>query len=263
MNELWYKCWQTNKILSVGILIHLALLLIVLIILPYDGRQLMGESVWIKSIKFCLSIVLFLASSIFILKYANYKWQSIKIISWVLLSCMLFEIACILLQSARAEKSHFNNTDPLGMMLFPLMGTAITIILVIYIVLCVRYFIYPSKALSTLMLWSVRVGLVIFVFSGVTGFMMASIGRHTIGGVDGGPGWFFTNWSTVAGDLRVAHFMSIHAIQIFPLLGLLLINVSWSTVIKKTVLIMIGLFYTLFNVLAFIQALQGRPLIYL
>lgn len=216
---------------------------------------------WIKPIKFCLSIILFLSSSIYILRYANYKPQSVKIISWVLLACMLFEIVCIILQSARAEKSHFNNTDSLGMMLFPLMGTAISIILVIYIVLFIRYFIFPSKELNTLMLWAVRIGMFIFIFSGITGFMMAGIGRHTINGLDGGPGLFFTNWSTIAGDLRVSHFISIHAIQVFPLLGYFLIRSNFKHSTQVTTLIATAVVYLVFNALAFIQAIQGQPLI--
>jgi len=258
---IWNNLLRKNRLLTYGTLFHVSLLFIILLILPFDSRQVLGINVWIKPIKFTVSIILFLVTTIYILDALPFSLQKTKILSWVMLACMLFEIFCIILQSARGERSHFNDTDPIGSFLFPLMGTAISIIFVIYCVLLVNYCTVKVKLTPT-MKYAVILGISIFLIGAISGFTMASMMRHAIGVADGGPGLPFTNWSTTAGDLRVSHFISLHALQVFPILGLLATHFNpRSESMNIKILVTIGVMYFTFDVFTLIQALNGQPFI--
>ncbi len=252
--------YQANKILMIGSLVFLIISAVLALLLPFESRQVLGINLWIKPLKFAISIGIFLYTSVYLLQPLDYSTGKLNLLSWTLLGTMLIEIFCIIFQASRGQLSHFNTTDPIGRIMFPLMGTAITVAYLVYALMLVDYFRLETN-LTPAMLWAIRIGIVIFLFGAISGFSMGGALKHTVGMADGGPGLPFTNWSTVAGDLRVSHFISIHAIQILPLLALVMMQLDLSSSKGLSAVVVFGTLYGLFCVLNLVQAMQGRPFI--
>ena len=66
---------------------------------------------------------------------------------------------------------------------------------------------------------AVQLGIWLTIVGCAVGGYMGGLSGHTVGAPDGGPGLPFLSWSTVFGDWRVAHFIGLHALQVFLLAG--------------------------------------------
>ena len=86
---------------------------------------------------------------------------------------------------------------------------------------------------------------------------------HTVGLPDGGAGLPFLNWSIEGGDLRVAHFLGLHALQALPLFGLALDRwySRWSSRRRALAAVAFAVAYLGLVVAAFQQATAGHPLL--
>ena len=90
-----------------------------------------------------------------------------------------------------------------------------------------------------------------------------SAGGHTVGAPDGGPGMPVTGWSLEHGDLRVAHFVGLHALQVLPLAAWLLHR--YATALSRTAATRLVVIFTVayagLVVLLAAQAQRGLPLL--
>jgi hypothetical protein len=248
------KIYNASPVLAITGWLNVAALIVMLAVAPFDQRLILGINPWIKPMKFATSIAIYVWTVAWMLEFLPRKQ---KLIEWGVSATMVIEIVLLILQSARGTTSHFNQSTPLNAGIFSLMGTAIAFNTVLIARLLWLY--RGPVALPTAMLWGVRLGLGLFLVGSMDGIAMVLHGAHTVGMADGGPGLPLVNWSTHAGDLRIAHFLGLHGLQLLPLAGWFFER-QWP---GRAVAAVFGLFAGMLVVFAItlVQATAGRPLI--
>jgi hypothetical protein len=259
--EFFRELYRRSSVLAIIGWIHLALLAGMLVVLPFDSRLVMGLNPWIKPMKFAISITIYVWTIAWLLEYLRRPSRAKRIISWGISISMLIEIPCIMVQAARGTTSHYNVQTPFDAAIFTGMGIVIALNSVLVLVLLIWFFT-GRYDLPRPYLWGIQSGLAIFLVASAVGGVMIAHGSHSVGVPDGGPGLPFVNWSTEGGDLRVAHFLGLHALQLLPILGFLISRQrSWSTSQQAAcVLAVSGAYAVLIGVL-YLQATHGSPLL--
>lgn len=247
--------WWTGVLnLGLGVLFVVGLVL--------DERVILGLNTWVKPLKFALSITIYVWTVAWLLGEVSARapWSA-RIISFGTSLAMLSEIACIALQSWRGVPSHFNQSTSFDIAIFAFMGIMILLNTILAGGLLLLFFVCTT-GLRTPQLWAVRLGLVILLLGSAIGGQMVSHRAHAVGVPDGGPGLPFVNWSTEGGDLRVAHALGLHALQILPLAAFVLGRRTRLSESRQTLAV-----FALAGALALIWgatlalALLGRPLV--
>lgn len=242
---------------------HLVLAIFFFIGLFVDQRLILGINPWIKPLKFAVSIAIYLVTIALFINYLPEYGRSLKWVSLVIAVTLIIEILAISLQALRGTTSHFNISTPLDGAIFSIMGFAIAINSLMAAIVLFKYFTQPPD-LTPSYLWGIRLGIVVFILGSLQGFQMASRLAHTVGAPDGGPGLPILNWSTQFGDLRIAHFIGLHGLQVIPLVGYL--ASSGNNPEKCTTFSMVWTFGIAVGMIAvmvwaLMQALAAKPMI--
>lgn len=199
-----------------GFAVAMAVLAPVLAVLAVvDDRLVLGASLWLKPLKFALSFVAYSAALAWLL--GQLRDRALQITGWVIVIASVVEMAIITGQAAVGNRSHFNEDDGLGAMLFSIMGATIVVLWLATLAIALRFLREPGRDRVTGT--AVKLGLVVALIGMLEGFAMIQIGSHAVGVPDGGPGLPLVGWSTTGGDLRIAHFVGMHALQGLPLLA--------------------------------------------
>ena len=189
------------------------------------------------------------------------RW-AVHTIAWGIATCMIVESTLIFMQAGRGVRSHFNDTTPLDASVFSIMGIGVIIDSLLMGLMLVLFFRRDLK-LPPSRLWGIRIGIIMFLLGGLVGGLMSAHGGHTIGAEDGGPGLAFVNWSLTGGDLRIAHALGLHGLQIMPILGWLIATRRNSeTGLKRPgwPLVTIGALYVAMWLMVLIQAMAGASI---
>jgi len=255
----------------------LAFLAFTLVGLVVDDRTSLGIPIWLKPMKFAISIAIYTATLAWLISLLRKGKRTAFWLGTVAALAMLIEMVIIGGQAARGVRSHFNNTTDLNAMLFSIMGA--TIVVAWIVTLWVAVLLLIQRISDRPASLAIRFGVVIALAGMAVGFIMVVPtrsqlasdsdyqGAHAVGLEDGGAGLPIVNWSSEAGDLRIGHFVGMHALQALPLLALALTLASRrftrlrDEATRTRLIAVAGVAYAGLVVLVTWQALRGQSIV--
>jgi hypothetical protein len=287
VGRLGRDLWQSSRPLSVVGYGSLGLLAVSLILPAVDHRVVLGASTWLKPAKFAASVAIAAFTLAWMLRQMDSQARGLRRAVVVIASMAALELAIITIQAARGVPSHFNARTRLDIAAFAVMGAGITIFWLAQGFVFVRAL--RHRFVDAAVGWGIRLGLGIALAGGALAFLMPqptstqaaslkagqptpAIGAHAVGVPDGGSGLPITRWSTEGGDLRVPHFIGLHALQLLPLAGVLFArrrrravgqgtDEALSAARATTFTLAVGVGYFGLTAVTLQQALRGQPLL--
>ncbi|HEV2199997.1 MAG TPA: hypothetical protein VGR73_09250 [Bryobacteraceae bacterium] len=272
MKVLLEKMWTESTALTLCCAVMLAAFIACALGIVIDPRTIAGVPAWLKPAKFAISSAIFAGTIAWLFQYITIWPRFKRIAGWMLSIILVLEVGIIDVQAARGTTSHFNVGTPVDSALFLIMGVAIGVLWAISV--GIAYALFRQPFANQTWGWSLRLGMLIFVLGAATGGIMlspapeqrqalaghqnvASIGGHTVGAPDGGEGLPGVGWSLQHGDLRIPHFFGLHALQILPFLGWLILRYRGPTRLLFTAA---AAYLALIGILTW-QALRGQSVV--
>jgi hypothetical protein len=232
--------------------ICLLLSILFLILVKITTTQVYGVNAWYKPFKFAFSTLTFAwAMAWYCFYLPNFN---IKLFNWSIIILLGFEIVYIAIQANKGQLSHYNLSSKFYSAMYSLMALAATMVTIYTAYIGFLFFKNSFTELPNYYLWAIRLGIIIFVIFSFEGFAMGSRLNHSVGALNNNSNLFIIGWSKTVGDLRVSHFIGMHALQVLPVLSYYILKNTKMT-------IGLSIIYGLLALLTLIQALQGRPLV--
>ena len=269
------RLWKTSPELIATAAMMLIVLAGAIVGLAVDPTVITGAPAWLKPAKFAVSITIYTVTLAWIFTVIPEWTRTRLVVGWMTAITMVIEIAIISAQAWRGTTSHFNVGTVADAVLFTIMGLAIVVQTLSTIAVAVA--LWRHRFEDVALGWALRFGVCITIVGALTGGLMTRptraqleaaragermtvSGAHTVGAPDGGPGLIGTGWSTQHGDLRVPHFVGLHAMQALPLVALLLAH-RFSRQLRLRLVLIAAASYAALYVMLLIQALRGLPLV--
>jgi predicted small integral membrane protein len=184
-----------------------------------DTRLINGVGTWVKPTKFFFSLAVQFATVSWAMSYfpgVAETARGIRIAVWTMIVCGWLEMSYVCLRAFQAEGSHFNMTTPFAAAMYSAMGVAAVLLTGTAFYVGAKLWRHRSQGIWTK---AASLGL---IFGALLGTLAgAYLSAQTGHGVGGDPsdasGLGVFGWSTTGGDLRIAHFVGLHASQFIPL----------------------------------------------
>jgi hypothetical protein len=269
------RLWHTAPFLTSTGLLMLSLTVPSALGILFDPRVITGAPAWLKPFKFAVSTAVYSLTLAWVFTYLPDWVRTRRVVGRATAAVFLLEVAIIDLQAWRGTTSHFNLGTALDASFFAVMGIAIVVQTILSVAVAVA--LWKQRFADRALGWALRLGLAITIAGASTGGLMTRptsaqlaearatqriviSGAHTVGAPDGGPGLPVTGWSTQHGDLRVPHFVGLHALQLLPLVPLVLLRRRSEMVRTRSTVAAGGAYLAVFVTLL-IQAALGSPLV--
>lgn len=232
-------------------LLCLILSIVCIVLTKTTSTQINGVNAWSKPFKFAVSIGLYSWTMAWYCHYlSNFN---VTPFNWTVITLFGFELLYIIFQASKGQLSHFNISTPIYSLLYSLMGIVAVIVTLYTAYIGLLFFTQSFPNLPTYYVWSIRLGILIFVIFSFEGGLMGSRMNHSVGAINDNSNLWILGWSKTVGDLRVCHFIGMHALQLLPLLSFYIFKNTKATVI-------ISILYLLLATSTLVQALRGKPL---
>jgi hypothetical protein len=164
-----------------------------------------------------------------------------------------FEIIYIAIQASKGQISHYNISTPTYSFLYSMMALAASIVTLYTAYIGYLFFTTEFPTLPNYYVWAIRFSILIFVVFSFEGFVMGSRMNHSVGALNDNSNLLIIGWSKTVGDLRVAHFIGMHSLQVLPVLAYYVLKNAKATFV-------LALLYFILAAFTLSQALKGRPL---
>jgi hypothetical protein len=242
-----------------------------------DPRPVTGLNAWDKPLKFAISTVIYAVTWSWLIGQLRRGRRIAAVAGSIITITLAVELAIITGAAAFGTTSHFNVTTPVHTAMWSVMAVSISVLwvatFIAAVVLLRNRFGDPARTLA------IRLGALLSVLGLGLGYLMTGptaqqlddfqgiAGAHTVGLADGGPGLPILGWSTVAGDLRIPHFVGMHALQAIPLVLIAAELLSTRILLLRDVAVRTRLVWALaagyLGVIALVtwQALRGQSIV--
>ena len=276
MGTLLARLRRASPALTVVGFVMAADLVFCLIGLVVDRRVITGAPAWLKPAKFALSTMIACWSFAYCIASTTIWPRFVRALDILLAAGLFLEIALIDMQAARGTTSHFNNGTHFDAMVYAVMGLSIACIWLSMLLLTTVLFRQPFA--GSAWGWSLRLGMVLAVFGTGSGGLMTMpssrqlaeahasgrmpiVGAHTVGAPDGDRGLPVTGWSVEHGDLRIAHFIGMHGLQVLPLLAWWMSRRGLPQSMQRRLVFSLAASYLALFFLLLWQAFRGQPIV--
>jgi hypothetical protein len=249
-----------------------------------DDRTLVNAPVWLKPLKFSVSVGTYALTLAWLLSLLRRGRRAGWWFGTVFAVGIGVDVGLIVVQMIfRDHTLHFNKATPADVMINNVVagGAYAAFLMTAAVVVLLLFQRLPDRALASALRWGTGLalagmGVAMLMFSPSpaqqavldAGGKPSTFGAHSVGVEDGGPGLPVLGWSTVGGDMRIPHFVGIHGLQVLPLVafGLLLLARRYpqlsSDVVRRRLVRTAGLGYAGLIALLTWQAQRGQSIVH-